>query len=110
MFETRYLGKPRIIVPTKRTQIDAGEALTLKVIVLDNQRPASAALYWRPMGRGEYRKIALTHVARAVYHARVPAPDATAIEYYIRATTAEGQNLVWPSTAPMLNQTVVTAP
>jgi hypothetical protein len=29
------------------------------------------------------------------------------IEYYLRAETASGQTLVWPTTAPEMNQTVV---
>lgn len=32
------------------------------------------------------------------------------IEYYIFATTAEGKELLWPVTAPKLNQTVVVMP
>ena len=47
----RYAGAARIIVPTVRTQIDKGEKLRLKVIVLDRDLPKAAALYWRPLGQ-----------------------------------------------------------
>jgi len=48
----RYLGRPRLIVPTVRSSVDCGEALSLKVIVLDNNRPKTARLHWRWMGQG----------------------------------------------------------
>jgi len=36
--------------------------------------------------------------------------EGQALEYYIRVTIAKGQDLVWPATAPKLNQTVVVMP
>ena len=53
---TNYSGAARIIVPTVRTQVQAGELLHLKVIVLDNEPAKSAALSWRRLGRGGLRK------------------------------------------------------
>ena len=44
-------------------------------------------------------------VDRGVYTATLAAP-ATDIEYYIKIT-ADGREVVWPTTAPALNQTVV---
>ena len=41
-----YAGVPRLIVPETRTELAPGEALTLKVIVLDNDPARSGALYW----------------------------------------------------------------
>jgi hypothetical protein len=105
----RYLGAPRLIVPTVRPSVDEGEALTLKVIVLDNERPKTAALYWRPMGDGPYRKLDLKHVARGVYTVTLPPADGS-MEYYIVAVAAGGETLNWPATAPGISQTVVTAP
>ena len=87
-----------------------GESLKLKVIVLDNHRPRKAALHWRPMGRGEYKKINLSHVNRGIYTVTLPPVRSQTIEYYIFATTAEGKELLWPVTAPKLNQTVVVMP
>jgi hypothetical protein len=104
---TRYLGESRLIVPTVRTSLGEGEVLTLKVIVLDNERPANAALLWRPMGEGRWQEIDLTHVARAVYTGSLPPAQGLALEYYLRVTTATGRTMLWPATAPALNQTVV---
>ncbi len=84
-----------------------GEALKLKAILLGT-RPAEAALHWRPMSEGPYRKVALEHVARGVYKVELP-PEATRadLEYYIRVATRGGATLLFPVTAPVLNQTVV---
>jgi hypothetical protein len=101
-----YAGEPRLIVPEKRTELTEGETLTLKVILLDNNKAKSGALYWREMGRGKYRKIDLKHKARAVYTVTLP-PAKADIEYYIKAETTGGKSLVWPATAPALNHTVV---
>ena len=78
--------------------------------MLDNQRPQEAALYWKPLGSVEdYRKAPLDHVGRAVYTVSLPATDVD-FEYHIRATTAAGAKLIWPATAPSINQTVVRMP
>jgi hypothetical protein len=107
---TRYLGAPRLIVPTVRTSVGEGQSLTLKVIVLDKERPTVAAIFWRPMGKGEWQRVSLTHVARGVYTGTLPPGPELAIEYYVRVTTATGRTLLWPATAPTLNQTVVVMP
>ncbi len=101
-----YQGEPRLIVPTVRTLLNEGESLTLKVIILDNHPAKSAVFRWRPLGAGAYREIRLKHVARAVYSASLPAV-AEDIEYYLKAETSQGKELIWPATAPEMNQTVV---
>jgi hypothetical protein len=101
-----YNGAARIIVPTVRTQIEPGESLNLKVIVLDNQPAKAAALFWRKLGPGGFKKVNLRHIARAVYSVTLPAAKED-FEYYISAKTASGEKLVWPATAPAQNQTVV---
>ncbi len=102
-----YQGEPRLIVPTLRTLLEEGETLNLKVIVLDNQPATSAGLYWRPLGRGEFQKQELTHVGRGVYTVTLLSLR-NDIEYYITAETAEGKKMIWPVTAPEINQTVVS--
>lgn len=102
-----YQGEPRLIVPTLRTLLKEGEPLKLKVIVLDNQPARSATLHWRPLGRGQFRKEELTHVARGVYNVSLTSVEGD-IEYYIEAETAKGKKLMWPITAPEMNQTVVS--
>jgi len=105
-----YQGPPRLIVPTVRTHAREDESLKLEVIVLDQKPPKTAALYWRPMGQGDYLAIPLEHVARGVYTATFPPAKGDAVEYYVRATTAGGQTLIWPPTAPPIAQTVICLP
>ena len=104
-----YRGAPRIVVPTRRSVVHEGESLKLRVIVLARQNPQAAALHWRPMGQGQFRNIALRHVARGVYTVTLPPAKGLAIEYYIQAVAGTGERLVWPATAPEMNQTVVVA-
>jgi hypothetical protein len=78
------------------------------VIILADAAPKDAALYFRPMGTGNYEKIPLTHIARNVYSARIPAGRIeTDLEYYIEVNTTIGQKSTFPATAPDINQTVV---
>jgi hypothetical protein len=104
-----YAGPARLIVPTVRTEAAAGESLTLKVIVLDNRLAKSVTLYWRPMGKGPFQRAEVNHLGRAVYQAALP-PATEDFEYYIQAQTVDGKTLVWPATAPKINQTVVVSP
>ena len=103
-----YEGPARMVVPTLRLSLEAGESLNLKVIILAQNPPQDAALYWREMGRGKYHAIPLQKIARSVYSVMLPAPGAD-IEYYIKARAGE-QDIVFPVTAPTLNQTVVLLP
>ena len=103
-----YEGPARIAVPTLRPSLEAGESLKLKVIILAQNPPQDAALYWREMGKGKYQVVPLQKVARSVYSVTLPALSAD-IEYYIKARTGE-QDIVFPVTAPALNQTIVLIP
>jgi hypothetical protein len=94
-----YAGKPRLIVPTVRSIVTKGEALKLKIIALPE---TNVILHVRAMGHGRWKEVPATHLARAVYEAKLPAAQDD-FEYYITA----GKNLVWPATAPQMNQTVV---
>lgn len=105
-----FRGEPRIIVPTARADAVEGEALALRVILLDDRPAASAELLWRQMGEGEFLAVPLTHAGRAVYEATLPPASGSTIEYFIRATTADGVGLRWPPGAPRRNHTVVPAP
>jgi hypothetical protein len=103
-----YDGPPRVIVPAVRTSLEAGEALSLKVLVLAKGRPVSVGLRWREMGKGSFRSVPLENIARAVYSVTVPAP-ARDIEYYVEVK-ADARTVVYPATAPERNQTVVILP
>lgn len=101
-----FTGAPRVFVPELRTAISAGESLKLTVIVL-GPRPQTAELCWRPLGRGDYAKVPLTHVARGVYSVALPAAALTAdFEYYVEASAGQ-QKLRFPATGAALPQTVV---
>jgi hypothetical protein len=107
-----FRGAPRIIVPTLRSVLEAGEELSLKAILLDRQPPRKFTLQYRPLGRGQFAALELTHVARGAYRAQipVPTPDVEAWEYFLQAETYAGQSLVFPATAPTVNQTIVMVP
>jgi hypothetical protein len=106
----RYDGG-RVFVPTVRTHLMAGEDLRLKAIVLASNPPKEAALYWRPMGKGEYKKVVLNreHIARGLYSAVLPATiiKDTDFEYYLNVSWATGKDIYLPATAPRISQTVV---
>lgn len=103
-----YLGKPRLIVPTVPSHVYKEEQLKLKVIILDRDMAKNAFLFWRPMGKGKYKKIELKHVARAVYTVTLPPAKDMGVEYYIQAITSSGESLHYPVTAPSINNTVIT--
>jgi hypothetical protein len=103
-----YIGPARLIVPTVRTQIAHGEALTVKALLLSAKLPTEVALHWRRLGEAKFTKVPLKyvplkHMVRGVYSVTLPAKAVQAdLEYYVEA----GQ-LRWPATAPELCQTVV---
>jgi hypothetical protein len=103
-----YTGPAKLIVPTVRSEVTRGEVLKLKIIALD-QRPAkSVVLKLRPLGGEGWQEIPARHLARAVFEANLPAARDD-FEYFITAETGAGARLVWPATAPEINQTVVVA-
>jgi len=107
-----YHGPLRLIVPATRTLLAPREPLQLKVIILAEQSPREAALYWRPLGHGSFRQTPLTHVARGVYSVQLPGESITeaGLEYYLKVRLDQGKSVVYPATAPKQNQTVVVTP
>ncbi len=105
----RYAGPPRLIVPTVRTTVRAGEALSLKVIVLDNEAPRRVQVLHRPLGRGAWQELPAQPAGRGVHSVALPVAHED-FEYYVTAESALGSRLVWPATAPDINQTVVSIP
>jgi len=111
-----FRGERRLFVPVVRTSLVAGETLKLTVVMLGFSDPG-AALYWRPLGTGQFAKVPLKHVQRGVYTVTLPAEATKAdFEYYVEAqcqvaTRLDGSHLMghmrFPATAPALNQTVV---
>ncbi|MEW6741261.1 MAG: malectin domain-containing carbohydrate-binding protein [Planctomycetota bacterium] len=107
-----YEGPPRVIVPTVRTSLAAGEPLRLEVILLSAQPPRDAALFWTPIGQGSWQKLPLQRVDRSVYNVslQVPPEGIDTIEYYVRIDTANNETAYFPVTAPERSQTVVVMP
>ncbi len=106
-----YAGRARLFVPVVRASLVAGEPLRVTAIVL-GAAPSEVTLCWRPLGQGEYAKAPFAHVARGVWSVTLPAEAAKAdLEYYVSASARAGTKdvgpLVFPPTAPELNQTVV---
>ncbi len=108
MPSSSYEGPPRLIVPTARASLTAGEDLRLKVMMVSRQEPRGGVLYWRSLSKGKFEKVPLEHVARSVYSVRVPASQIgdNDIEYYVEAS-AGAEKIRFPATAPAMNQTVV---
>jgi hypothetical protein len=104
-----YAGPTRVIVPTVRTALWAGEALRLKVMILGEASPREATVRWRWLGERKYHALALQRVARSVYEAEVPAGILRGgdFEYHVKVVPARGRAMYFPVTAPGRNQTVV---
>ena len=104
-----YEGLPRIIVPTVRSSLAAGEDLRLKVIILTQKQPEGAFLYRRPIGTGNYTMVALIHIARGVYSVTIPAREIkeTDLEYHIKVNVDDKHSIYFPAAAPQIDQTVV---
>ena len=108
-FPKDYAGKPRLIVPTVRSLARQDETIHLKIIALARQPVRRVTVKLRRLGGGDWQDLPARHVARATYSVELP-PLHDDVEYHITAETADGRNLVWPATAPALNQTIVTMP
>jgi hypothetical protein len=105
-----YEGSLRIIVPTVRGSLMAGEDLRLNVIILAQKQPKDAFMYWRPIGTDNYTMVALTHIARGVYSVTIPAREIkkTDLEYHIKVTVDDNRSFYFPATAPQMDQTVIS--
>lgn len=103
---TQYEGPARLIVPTVRGIVEPRKPLALKIITLGGQPVKSLVVRVRPLGGESWQEIKVQPVARAIYNVTLPPTDSD-FEYHITALTADGHELVWPATAPELNQTVV---
>ena len=60
------------------------------------------------MGDQTYQNLELTHVAGGVFKATlIPERITQDFEYYVQVETKKNGTLVFPATAPEMNQTVV---
>lgn len=100
---TEYRGPAFVRVTPARTQMYSDETLELTVLIMGD--PTSASLFYRSLGTGEFQSIELKHEGRAVYSIALPVMEDD-FEYYVEAQTPTG-DVVFPATAPDLNQTVI---
>ncbi|MCY3018274.1 MAG: GDSL-type esterase/lipase family protein [Planctomycetota bacterium] len=104
---TAYRGAPRIFASAKCTQMNAGEPHEIRAFVLSGPKCAGLNLYWRGLGEGAFKKVEAGHRARQAYRVALPAQSQGTVEYYLEAVLDNGQKVLWPATAPSMNQTVV---
>jgi len=103
---TAYRGTPRVFVSAPRTQMNAGEPQEIRAFVLSGPKCTGVRLYWRPLGQGRFKPLAVAHRARQAYRAALPASSRDTLEYYLEAALEDGRTVLWPATAPAINQTV----
>jgi len=102
-----YSGSDRLILSTVRTSVNMGETLRLPIITMVNSPCLSVKVHYRKLGAKAWLTMAACRMGRSVYEANLPGTQED-FEYYVTAETAKGGKLVWPCTAPELNQTVIT--
>jgi hypothetical protein len=106
----RYLGEPKLIIPTARTVADEGEALRIRAIVLSNAPSPRLEPRVRRMGSGPWRTIEPTHLGRGVFEFTLPPITAGGLEYTVTAETGDGARLHWPARDDGTGQTVTALP
>ena len=104
---TTYRGAPRIFVSSKCTQMRVNEPQEIRAFVLSGPKCTEVNLYWRPMGEGEFKKVPAAHRNRQAYRVTLSAQPEGAVEYRLEAVLEDGQKVLWPATAPAMNQTAV---
>lgn len=107
-FPSGWDGEPRIIVTANRSLLEASENFHLRVRVLASKPIEKIDCFWRPLGKGKFRKEAFTFQERQVFELEIPAGviNGEDFEYYV-VVKADGKVLYWPATAKERNATVV---
>lgn len=102
-----FQGAPRLIVPTKRSLLDAGEAFECRAVLLDRTPAKTVTFHWRKLGEEKFSSYTLSPV-RQTYFGTIPASNfGDDFEYYVEAQLSGGEVLRWPPTAPMINHAVM---
>jgi hypothetical protein len=102
-----YRGLPRIFVPARRTLMNANEPQEIRAFVHSSPKCTGLSLHWRALGDAAFKTVAATGRARQAYRVNLPAPSQSTVEYYLEALLETGQRVLWPATAPAINQTVI---
>jgi hypothetical protein len=99
----------KLLVPTVRTMIEAGENLEVTMIVY-GFTPTDPLLDFRPLGNLNYKNIPFKRVRNGVYKAVIPASLITGdFEYHIMTGYQDPAISTWPATSGKMDQTVVVS-
>ncbi|MCJ7450103.1 MAG: hypothetical protein MUO72_20710 [Bacteroidales bacterium] len=102
-----YTGKSRLIVPTVRTNLMAGEDLKLKIICFGFQ-PDKLVVKWKHFGEKSFMVKSAMHVSRGVYEVVIPSSEIKDdFEYFVSCTDKNGKTILWPANAGEINQSIV---
>jgi hypothetical protein len=101
-----YVGPERLVVPTDRTALEAGEPLRLEAIVLGDAPARSVQLAWRPLGTGGWATVPFVHVRRGIWRATLPSPGDD-FEYAVEVVSGTGTALQVPAGGRDAPRTVV---
>lgn len=104
-----YRGPARLVVPTDRTALEAGEPLRLEAIVLGAAPARAVRLAWRAMGAESWATTPFTHAGRGVWRVSLPFPGDD-LEYAVEATSGAGATLQVPAGGRDAPRTVVIVP
>jgi hypothetical protein len=104
-----YVGPERLVVPTDRTALEAGEPLRLEAIAMGRAPATSVRLAWRPMGAESWATMPFTHAGRGVWRASLPFPGDD-FEYAVEAMSGTGATLQVPAGGRDAPRTVVVLP
>gem|GEM_PF-104222 len=107
IINTAHRGEPRIFVSSKCSQMNVNEPYEIRVFVLSHQKSVGVNLYWRSLGEGAFQKTIAALRNRQAYRVILPVQSQGAVEYYLEAVLDDGRKILWPSTAPSINQTLV---
>jgi hypothetical protein len=105
--QKEFHGTTRVIVPTNQSILEKGEDFYLRVRVLTAGSSVNGKIYWRALGKGNFKSMELKKMDRHVFEVTVPAseiPDH--FEYFIEITVGD-KVVKFPVTTPEINRTVV---
>jgi hypothetical protein len=104
-----YRGPARLVVPTDRTALEAGEPLRLEAIVLGAAPATSVRLAWRPLGADVWATLPFTRAGRGVWRVSLPSPGGD-FEYAVEAVSGNSAALQVPAGGRDAPRTVVIVP
>jgi hypothetical protein len=107
--DTNYTGQPHLIVLTPRTSLLPEEDLKLDVFFIDNGNPQKVEFFWKPLGEKKLRKIEAERKQRNHFEISLSVSKLNGddIEYFVKGTTSNGNEINFPASTPEKNITVV---